>query len=115
VAAINRRDLARFLTFFDAAYRSEQPLHPERNFSGVERVATNWRANLAAMADLHWELLGLTSQGDVVVAELSWSGTRSNGEIWREQGVILYAVHKAQIVAGRLYMEPVEGLPSGIH
>jgi ketosteroid isomerase-like protein len=108
VAAINRHDLAGFLACFDDQYRSEQPRHPERNFTGVERVAANWRSNLDAMADLEWEVLGMVEQGDRVAAEVRWEGTRSNGEHWREQGVILYTVRAGLIVAGRLYVEPVD-------
>jgi limonene-1,2-epoxide hydrolase len=107
VEAINRHDLGAFLASFDEGYRSEQPRHPERNFTGVERVAANWRGNLHAMADLHWETLGLHSQGSLVITELRWSSTRANGERWREQGVILYTVREGRIVAGRLYMEPI--------
>jgi ketosteroid isomerase-like protein len=107
VEAINTRDLSRFLAHFDERYVSQQPLHRERDFVGVERVETNWRQNLEAMADLRWDVLDLIAAGEMVATELRWSGTRASGERWAQQGVIIYTVRDGLIVAGRLYVEPV--------
>jgi len=105
VDAINRRDLDAFLQAFDPAYRSDQPAHPELSFVGVDRVAENWGANLTRLADLRWELLATSVDGDDVWSELRWTGTRHDGSAWRRQGVIIYTVRDARIVAARLYMQ----------
>ena len=36
--AQNRHDLDSFVDCFDPAYRSEQPVHPDRAFTGREQV-----------------------------------------------------------------------------
>lgn len=40
--AQNAHDLAAFVVCFDPAYRSEQPVHPHRAFTGREQVRENW-------------------------------------------------------------------------
>jgi len=46
-AAMNRRDLAAFVGYFDEDYQSEQPSHPDRRFRGRAQVERNWAAMLA--------------------------------------------------------------------
>ena len=46
--AQNRHDLDAFLACFDSDYRSEQPVHPDRAFTGSEQVRGNGRPFLMA-------------------------------------------------------------------
>jgi hypothetical protein len=95
--AQNRHDLDAFVACFDSAYRSEQPVHPERTFSGSDQVRANWGALFAGLADFSTELLRSAQDGDTWWAEWSWRATRDDRIAW-----------------GRLYMEEVEGAGAGI-
>ena len=54
--AQNRHDLDAFLDCFDSGYRSEQPVHPDRAFTGQEQVRRNWTAVFDGMPDFRAEL-----------------------------------------------------------
>jgi hypothetical protein len=54
--AQNRYDLDAFLDCFDSGYRSEQPVHPDRAFTGQEQVRRNWTAVFDGMPDFRAEL-----------------------------------------------------------
>ena len=58
--AINRHDLEAFVACFAPDYRSEQPAHPGRAFTGSEQVRKNWATFFAGVPDLQAELLGST-------------------------------------------------------
>jgi len=107
--AMNRHDLEAMLRCFDADYRSEQPLHPNRGFGGKEQVRKNWSAILGSFPDFEAELLGYASVEGTVWSEWRWSATGLN-----MAGVTLFGVREGHIVWGRLYMEPVEEGGEGI-
>ena len=107
-AAMNEHDLVAFLACLRADYRSEQPVHPQRGFSGREQVEKNWSAMFEGMPDFHAELLSTATEGDTVWAEWRWTGTRANGAALDMRGVTLFEIKNGQIVWGRLYMEEVE-------
>ena len=107
--AQNRHDLDAFVACFDPAYRSEQPVHPERTFSGSDQVRANWGALFAGMADFSAELLRSAQQGDTWWAEWRWRGTRADGSRLDMRGVTIFGVSGDRIAWGRLYMEEVEG------
>lgn len=46
-----------------AAYRSEQPAHPDRAFGGVEQVRKNWSTLFSGIADFRGDLLRSCSDG----------------------------------------------------
>ncbi len=106
--ALNRHDLAAFVACFAPDYRSEQPAHPDRAFTGSEQVRTNWATFFAAVPDLRAELLRSTEQGEVVWAEWHWRGTRRDGTPLDMRGVTLFGVRDDRIVWGRLYMEETD-------
>ena len=54
--ARNRHDLDAFPDCFDSGYRSEQPVHPDRAFTGQEQVRRNWTAVFDGMPDFRAEL-----------------------------------------------------------
>jgi hypothetical protein len=100
---MNRHDLEAMLECFDPDYRSEQPLHPNRGFSGKEQVRKNWSRILDSFPDFEAQLLGHVSSEGTVWSEWRWSATGLN-----MTGVTLLGVDEDRIVWGRLYMEPVE-------
>ena len=106
--AMNQHDVAAFLACFAAAYRSEQPAHPNRGFGGREQVEKNWTALFSAIPDFHAELVAATADADTVWAEWHWSGTRAEEPPIDMRGVTLFGVEDGRIVWGRLYMEEVE-------
>ena len=98
VAAMNAHDLHAAAGFFHEDYRSEQPAHPGRSFTGRAQMRANWEAMFAGVPDFHAEIRQSVQDGNTTWAEWRWSGTRSDG----------------QIVAGRLYMEEAERDVAGI-
>jgi len=101
--AMNQHDLEAMLECFDPDYRSEQPLHPNRGFSGKEQVRKNWSRMLDSFPDFEAQLLGHVSSEGTVWSEWRWSATGLN-----MTGVTLLGVDEDRIVWGRLFMEPVE-------
>ena len=65
--AVNAHDLEGQLTLFNEDYRSEQPAHPARTFSGREQVRANWSRLYESIPDFRAELLRLA-----VVGEEEW-------------------------------------------
>lgn len=101
--AMNRHDLEAMLELFDADYRSEQPLHPNRGFGGKEQVRKNWSSMLGSFPDFEARLLGQATSEGTVWGEWRWRASGLN-----MTGVTLLGVRDGRIVWGRLYMEPVE-------
>jgi ketosteroid isomerase-like protein len=104
---MERRDLGAFLACFHGDYRSEQPLHPERGFTGTANVRKNWTHKLRPGSDFTAELIRWTIDGDTVWAEWRWGGTRLDGAPRDERGVILYGVRDDRIGWARLYLDQV--------
>jgi ketosteroid isomerase-like protein len=104
--AFNEHDLETFVGLFDEDYESRWPIHPDRDFDGVDPVRERWRGNFERMPDFTAELLALAVDRERAWTEWRWSGTRPDGTRFDEQGVIIYTVRGRRIVAGRLYLEP---------
>jgi ketosteroid isomerase-like protein len=107
--AQNHHDLDAFLACFDPAYRSEQPVHPDRAFVGPEQVRRNWAEVFAGVPDFQAELLRSADEADTGWAEWHWQGTRTDGTRLEMGGVTIFGVREDRIVWGRLYLEDVEG------
>jgi ketosteroid isomerase-like protein len=114
LAALNAHDLDAFVACFDERYESQQPAHPARAFSGREQVRKNWGALFEQIPDLHAELLRSAVEGEVVWAEMRWTGTKADGAPLDERGVIILGIRDGLIAWGRLYMEEVEAAGAGI-
>lgn len=112
--AMNRHDLDAYLACFDAEYRSEQPVHPDRQFGGREQVEKNWSGIFANMPDFYAELLRSAENGDESWAEWRWTGTRADGQPMDLRGVTIFGVRDGRLVWGRLYMEYVDQSGTGI-
>jgi ketosteroid isomerase-like protein len=108
VEAQNAHDLDAMLGCFDPGYRSEQPAHPARAFTGIEQVRKNWVAMLTAVPDFSVEVLRIASTPDTVWAEARWSGTKADGTPLEEMIVMILGVEEGRIVWARLYGEEVE-------
>jgi ketosteroid isomerase-like protein len=112
--AMNQHDLEEFLDCIDPDYQSEQPVHPNRQFSGQEQVRKNWSGIFDSIPDFSVELLRAVSDGNRVWAEWDWQGTGSDENLFHMRGVTIFEVRNDRITSGRLYMESVEHNGSGI-
>jgi ketosteroid isomerase-like protein len=112
--AQNQHDLESFLDCFDPDYQSEQPVHPDRAFSGREQVRKNWSALFTSIPDFHSELLRTADDGDMGWAEWHWSGRNTDGTQFEMRGVTIFGIRDNRVAWGRLYMEPVEEAGPGI-
>jgi ketosteroid isomerase-like protein len=106
--AMNAHDLQGQLALFDEDYRSEQPAHPARTFSGREQVRENWSKLYDSISDFRAELLRLAVVGEEEWGEWIWRGTREDGTPLEERGVTIMGIRAGQIAWGRLYLEEIE-------
>jgi SnoaL-like domain len=113
-AAMNAHDIDAFVGCFDEAYRSDQPVHPDRAFQGREQVRRNWSAIFGGVPDFRAELLGATADDDMEWSEWRWRGTQADGEVLDMAGVIVGGVRDGRLRWARLYVEPVEAGGAGI-
>jgi ketosteroid isomerase-like protein len=114
VVAMNAHDLDAVAGLIDENYRSEQPAHPGRAFTGRAQMLANWTAMFAGIPDFHTEQVRSVQDGDTTWSEWHWSGTRTDGQSFEVRGVTLFQIRDGRIVAGRLYVEDVEREEAGI-
>jgi ketosteroid isomerase-like protein len=105
---MNAHDLEGQLQLFNEDYRSEQPAHPARTFSGREQVGKNWSKLYESISDFRAELLRLAVVGEEEWAEWIWRGTKQDGTPLEERGVTIMGIRDGQIAWGRLYLEETE-------
>lgn len=72
---MNDHDLEAFLDLIGEEYRSEQPLYPDRFFTGRNQVRQNWSPYLREGSDLNVEILRKSSEDNTVWIEWRWEGT----------------------------------------
>lgn len=106
--AMNTHDLEAHLAYMQDDYRSEQPAHPARAFTGREQVRENWSTLYESMPDFRAELLRLAVVGDEEWAEWIWQGTKADGTPLEERGVTIFGIRDGRIAWGRLYLEETE-------
>jgi ketosteroid isomerase-like protein len=115
LAAMNAHDLDAFVECFAPDYRSEQPAHPARAFTGNAQVRANWASVFAGVADLSARLLVAAQTDDgTEIGEWCWSGTYADGSPFAMAGVIVAGVAHGRITWARLYMERVDDDGVGI-
>lgn len=112
--AMNQHDLEAFLECIDPDYHSEQPVHPDRQFTGKDQVYKNWSNIFSSIPDFHAELLRVACDDNTVWAEWDWQGTRSDDTLFHMRGTTIFEVRNDRIISGRLYIEPVERGGAGI-
>lgn len=106
--AMNAHDLDAEVACFRDDYRSEQPAHPARTFTGREQVRQNWSKLFESIPDFRAELLRLAVVGDEEWAEWIWHGTKDDGTPLDERGVTIFGIREGQIAWARLYLEETE-------
>jgi len=109
IEAANRHDLEAMVECFAPDFRSEQPFHPERNFTGWEGVRRNWSFFFSTMPDFRVDILSEAVEGDTVWAELRFHGTQVDGRKQVTRGVTIQGIQADRIVWTRLYIETVQG------
>lgn len=112
--AINARDIESFVECFSESYASEQPVHPDRAFSGRDQVRKNWSSNFNEMPDFSAQLLRYAILNNTVWTEWEWQGTRRDNSKMLIRGVMILGVEEAKFSWGRLYIEPVDLNGKGI-
>jgi ketosteroid isomerase-like protein len=106
--AMNAHDLEAHLACFSEDYRSEQPVHPARTFTGREQIRENWSKLYESIADFRAELLRLAVVDDTEWGEWIWRGTKEDGTPLEERGVTIVGIRDGRIAWGRLYLEETE-------
>jgi len=106
--AMNQHDIEAFLECFDRNYHSEQPVHPQRVFTGSEQVRKNWSQVFSGVPDFQADLLRFVVQDDTEWSEWHWQGTREDGTRLDMRGVMILGIQDKHIVWGRLYIEQIE-------
>jgi ketosteroid isomerase-like protein len=108
IQALNRHDLDSMVECFAPDYRSEQPFHPELNFTGQAGVRKNWSFFFKTIPDIQVEILSEVEEGDTVWAELHYHGTQADGKKYTMRGVVLFGIQADQINWARLYINPIQ-------
>jgi hypothetical protein len=108
IQAANRHNLEAMVACFAPGFRSEQPLHPERDFTGQAGVRKNWSFFFDTVPDIHIDILNEAVEGDTVWAELHYYGTQTDSKKFSVKGVTLQGIQDGQICWARLYIEPVQ-------
>jgi len=106
--AANSHDALRLAKLFAGDYRSNQPLHPQRGFSGSAQVLANWSAVFEGVPDFRSELIAWSASEGIEWGEWSWHGHHVDGSVFAMRGVTILVVRDGLISEGRLYMEPVD-------
>ena len=106
--AQNAHDADLFASFFADDYRSDQPAHPGRGFSGRAQVHENWSSVFAGVPDFRADLVAVCRDGDVEWGEVHWRGHHADGSAFAMCGVIIATIRSDRIATARLYVEPVE-------
>src|SRR3954462_6373442 len=107
--AQNRHDAEGMAACFSADYRSEQPLHPQRGFSGKDQVAANWSQMFAGIPDFEAGVVKESTDGSTSWTEWGWRGSHRDGSPFLMKGVVVAGLTDDGLIGWmRLYMEPVE-------
>ena len=107
--AMNRHDLDGMVALFTTDYRSEQPLHPQRGFSGRDQVGANWGRMFDGVPDLEVGVVKESTDGTTSWSEWVWRGSHRDGTPFLMKGVTVMGLQDDGLIAwARLYMEPVE-------
>jgi limonene-1,2-epoxide hydrolase len=106
--ATNAHDLDALVACFAEDYRNETPAHPQRSFTGRDRVRTNWEQIFAAIPDVHAEVLRVAVDGTTVWSEWEHRGTRPDGSPHVMCGTVIFGVERGVAAWARFYLEPLE-------
>src|SRR5258707_5848540 len=87
IQALNRHDLDAMVACLAPDYRSEQPFHLSRAFTGPGGVRKNWGYFFTAIPDIQADILSIVVEDDTVWAEIHFHGTAANGTPYSVRGV----------------------------
>ena len=106
--ATNSHDPDRVAACFAPDYRSEQPVHPARAFTGRDQVLANWTSVFEGIPDFTAELVSSAVGRGTEWGEWSWTGQHLDGSSFAMKGVTVLVVRDGLVAEARLYLEPVE-------
>ena len=109
IQAANRHDLEAMVACFAPDFRSEQPFHPERAFTGQAGVRKNWSFLFATIPDMQVDILNEVAEGDTVWAELRFHGRQTDGKEHETRAVSIQGISAGQIIWTRLYIATLSG------
>ena len=84
--AMNAHDLDAVAGLIHQDYRSEQPAHPGRAFTGRAQMLANWEAMLAGIPDFHAAICRSVQDGATTWTEWRWSVPAATGRPLRCAG-----------------------------
>jgi ketosteroid isomerase-like protein len=113
--ALNLHDVQAMAACFADDYRSEQPVHPARGFSGREQVVENWSLYFREIPDVRMDVLDRVGGDEAVWLEVRFHGTRRDGSPFDLRGVIIARLTDDLISRARFYVEPVDEDGADIH
>jgi hypothetical protein len=94
---------------FAPDFRSEQPVHPNRAFTGNAQVAKNWTEMFAGVPDMVITCLAEDTGGSRCWSEWEWTGHHTDGSEFAGRGVVLAGLTDDGLIRWqRIYVEPVE-------
>lgn len=101
---MNSRDIEAMLENFTPDYRSEQPLQPDREFSGRAGIRQTWESRFNDFDEFHAEVRQCTVEGNRVWVEWHWRGIQVDEITFEAKGVTILEVDDGRIRRGRSYM-----------
>ncbi|RYP88238.1 nuclear transport factor 2 family protein [Nocardioides guangzhouensis] len=110
----NAHDAVGMAALFADDYRSSQPAHPGRAFTGNGQVQENWTSVFAGIPDFASVLVASSIDGDTEWGEWEWHGTHLDGSRFAMCGVMVLRVRDDRVAEARLYMEQVEATEQDI-
>ncbi|MFC7674061.1 nuclear transport factor 2 family protein [Mycolicibacterium sp. GCM10028919] len=105
--AIDSGDPARVADCFTADFRAELPHHPERSFTGAQRVQANWTAIFARAPHLTAKVLRTAVNGPEIWSEWEVTGVDTAGAPVRFAGPVIVTTRDGRINWARFYLDPV--------
>src|SRR3954466_15041352 len=112
---MNRHDPEGMAATMTPAYRSGQPVHPNRHFVGNRQVVANWTEMFRGVPDMTVEVVAEATEGTTSFSEWSWNGHHAAGSAFAVRGVVVAGLDDAAVIRWmRLYVEPVEADSAGI-
>jgi ketosteroid isomerase-like protein len=109
IDALNRGDLEDLIDCFHPEVRTEMPTKPDQGLEGRGYLRAYWEEALGGAGEIRAELQRCVADGDTVLAEWCWHGTRPDGTSFARAGMTVHGIVGERIMWQRLYMEPVQG------
>jgi ketosteroid isomerase-like protein len=105
--AIDSGDPDRVADCFTADFRADLPHHPERSFTGAQRVQANWTAIFARAPHLTANVLRTAVNGAEIWSEWEITGVDTAGTPVTFAGPVIVTTRDGRINWARFYLDPV--------